>query len=243
MSSSASTHDNPALPGTRCRRRIYLMRHGDVIYFDADGRPLDPRTVPLTAAGRHQAAAAGALLAAVQFDLAICSGLTRTRETAELVLAGRDLALHEETRLKEVRGGRLVSIAPQDRERIIAYAYETATDPDGRFMGGELWSDFRTRVLDAWQAIVTRDDWRSLLLVAHDGVNRMLMSHIVGTDLAGLKAFEQDPACINMIELDVSKGIVERAYLRAVNMAAYDMVRDGRHDTVMERIHHAYAAD
>ena len=41
------------------RRRIYLMRHGDVTYFDASGRAIDPETVPLNENGREQASAAG----------------------------------------------------------------------------------------------------------------------------------------------------------------------------------------
>jgi len=233
----------PALPGTLCRRRVYLMRHGDVSYFDATGRPLDPRTVPLTVEGRQQADAAGRLLAKVGFDLAICSGLTRTRETAERVLSGRDLPLYEEPRLKEVRAGRFSEIAPPDRERIIGYAYETAAAPGACFIGGEAWNDFAARVMSAWRDIIARDDWHTLLLVAHDGVNRVLMSHIVGAGLAGLKAFEQDPACLNMIEMDVRQGRVIRAYLRATNIAAYDPIRDGHHDMVMERIYRAYAAD
>lgn len=233
-------HPAPALPGTRCRRRVYLMRHGEVCYFDADGRPLDPRTVPLTADGRRQAEAARDLLAGVRFDLAICSGLTRTRETARVVLGARGLPLQEEPRLKEVRAGRFADIPPGQRERIIGYAYETATEPDGRFIGGELWADFGTRVLAAWNELVARSDWCNLLLVAHDGVNRALMSHFVGAGLAGLKGFEQDPACINMIELDVRDSAVERVYLRAVNVAAYDLLRDGRHEMVMEGIYRGY---
>ena len=35
---------------TAVRRRVYLMRHGDVAYFDADGRPVPPDDVPLTEA-------------------------------------------------------------------------------------------------------------------------------------------------------------------------------------------------
>ena len=49
---------SPRLPRARpVRRRIYLMRHADVAYFDERGRPVDPRTVPLSAAGVEQAAA------------------------------------------------------------------------------------------------------------------------------------------------------------------------------------------
>jgi len=231
----------PALPGTRCRRRIYLMRHADVSYFDADGRPLDPRTVPLTAEGRSQAQAAARMLAEVPFDLAICSGLTRTVETARLVLGERDLPLLEEKRLREVRGGRLAEVPTEALERTVAFAYEGAADPDGGFIGGERWTDFGARVGEAWRELIARDDWLNLLVVAHDGVNRVLMSQVVGIGLAGLKAFEQDPACVNIIELDIRDGEVERAYLRAVNIAAYDLVRDGQHLMVMEKIHRNYA--
>jgi len=35
------------------RRRIYLMRHGSVTtYFDSDGKPVLPESVPLNNAGR-----------------------------------------------------------------------------------------------------------------------------------------------------------------------------------------------
>lgn len=232
----------PALPGTRCRRRIYLMRHADVSYFDADGRPLDPRTVPLTAEGRSQALAAGKMLADVRFDLAVCSGLTRTVETARIVLGERALPLADDRRLREVRGGRLAEVPPDALERTVAFAYDGAGEPDGGFIGGERWSEFATRVDEAWRDLVARDDWTNLLVVAHDGVNRVLMSQVVGIGLAGLKAFEQDPACVNIIELDIRDGSVERAYLRAVNIAAYDLVRDGQHLMVMEKIHRKYAA-
>jgi broad specificity phosphatase PhoE len=41
------------------RRRIFLMRHGDVTYFDATGRAIDPESVPLNERGREEASAAG----------------------------------------------------------------------------------------------------------------------------------------------------------------------------------------
>nr|NDG07062.1 histidine phosphatase family protein [Oxalobacteraceae bacterium] len=36
------------------RRRIYLMRHGSVTYFDSHGKPVLPESVPLNDAGRMQ---------------------------------------------------------------------------------------------------------------------------------------------------------------------------------------------
>jgi len=230
----------PASPRTALRRRIYLMRHAEVSYFDADGRPLDPRHVPLTDVGRRQARAAGAALAEVVFDLAVCSGLPRTAETARLVLGERDLPVREDARLKEVKAGRLDAVPADERERVIAYAYDGAEAMDAAFIGGECWIDFQQRVLAAWAALVARDGWQDALVVAHDAVNRVLLSHVAGAGLPGLKAFEQDPACINMIELDVDAGQVRRAFLRAVNHAPYDPARIGNRRTVMERIFRAF---
>ncbi|VVO77564.1 Adenosylcobalamin/alpha-ribazole phosphatase [Pseudomonas fluorescens] len=224
----------------RPRRRIYLMRHAEVSYFDAQGQPLDPRQVPLTARGRQQAAAAGALLAEIRFDLAICSGLPRTEETARHILHDRDLPLDAEPRLQEIRGGRLREIPRQDRERTIAYAYDGAEQPGARFIGGELWSDFAVRVNQAWAQLIARDDWQHLLIVAHDAVNRVLLGQIIGGGLGGLKGLEQDPACINIIEADIHTATIERAFIRTLNLTAYDLIRPNQQLTVMEKVWRDY---
>ena len=91
------------------RRRIYLMRHGSVTYFDSNGKPVLPESVPLNHAGRDQASAAGRVFAehGVKFDRVIVSGLPRTVETATRVLAetGQDIALEEWPEFVEIRGG------------------------------------------------------------------------------------------------------------------------------------------
>src|SRR6185369_4996989 len=78
------------------RRRIHLLRHAEVVYLQNDGSVVaDPRAVALTPAGLQQAKDVGAMLADVKFDKALCSGLPRTRQTAEAVLAGRSMTIGE----------------------------------------------------------------------------------------------------------------------------------------------------
>ncbi len=60
-----------ALEGTAGRRRIYLMRHGEVRYFDEQGQPVHPKFVDLTDRGKAQAARMGELLADIPFDRAL----------------------------------------------------------------------------------------------------------------------------------------------------------------------------
>ncbi len=93
------------------RRRILLMRHGAVEYFDEHGRPYPPDDVPLTARGVEQARAMGKAIAAsgVRIDRAITSGLVRTRTTAQQVLdaAGVTPPVEHRGELQEIRGGQL----------------------------------------------------------------------------------------------------------------------------------------
>jgi hypothetical protein len=57
-----------------------------------------------------------------------------------------------------------------------------------------------------------------------------------------VKAFEQDPACVNIIEVDHSAGRIERAFLRAVNIAPYNLTRHDEPLMVMEKIYRDYRA-
>src|SRR5262245_4797162 len=111
------------------RRRIYLMRHGEVSYFDDQGRPFRPNTVPLNAEGRAQAEAAARELAAVPLDRVVASTLDRSVETARIVSAGRGLAVETCADLCEIQPGRLTDIPPEDRERVFVGAF---TDGIGR---------------------------------------------------------------------------------------------------------------
>src|SRR3972149_8676690 len=71
------------------RRRVYLVRHAEVSYFDSAGRPYRPNTVPLNPEGRRQAEAVARALADVALDRVISSDLVRSRESAEILTAGR----------------------------------------------------------------------------------------------------------------------------------------------------------
>src|SRR5579872_3720445 len=89
------------------RRRIVLMRHAEVDYFDDAGKPFQLDTVPLNAEGRLQAQHAARELAGTPFDRAVCSGLTRSVETAALVAGHREVVVEHCLDLREIEPGRL----------------------------------------------------------------------------------------------------------------------------------------
>ena len=117
------------------RRRLYLMRHGAVSYFDAEGRPLPPDAVPLNDEGRRQAHAAAAALEAVDLDRVIASGLPRTVETARIVAPGHEVERRPE--LNEIRGGTLGSIPEEELEDAFVHAFRGVVPDESRFLGGD----------------------------------------------------------------------------------------------------------
>lgn len=228
------------------RRRLYLMRHGSVDYFLADGTPVHAESVPLNAEGRQQADAAGRLFAqcGVRFDRVIASGLPRTVQTAQRVLEASDqsLPIEHEPALQEIRGGRLAAIAPDEVEQAFLGAFQGGAEVEQqRFLGGESVGDLLDRALPAFAALRARRDWQCLLLVLHGGVNRALLS----TLMAGRRAFfgplEQQPACINVIDVglpadDAATRSAQDVVIRAINLAPTQWLHERETHTTMEKL-------
>jgi len=228
------------------RRRIYLLRHAEAAYLKADGTPVaDTRLAGLTPDGEAQARAQAQALAEVEFDRAVCSGLARTRATAGFILAGRSRPeLEIVPALEEVRGGdrgqRIV-----DMEAWIAHVanpWADAERPDGRFLGGETFAEFGGRVLPAYADLVRDTTWRTLLIVAHGGVNRVILNHVMNLPWQGAVSIEQDACCINVIDVDSEAGRVVRHLVRAINVTAYNVSKHGIVLTDMEKTAQRFAA-
>jgi probable phosphoglycerate mutase len=227
------------LEGTAARRRLYLLRHGHVAYYDEAGKPLNPKLAALTERGREEARAAGALLAGAPLDRVLCSGLARTRQTAELVAAPHGLPVEDHSDFMEIRAGRLSGVPKESREAAYVYGFEAATE-DGRFAGGDGFAAVRDRVVSAFETLVRQPDWTHLALVAHDGVNRMLLSWACGAGLSALSAFEQDYGCLNIIDVDVdvadgrAGGRVVRRLIRMANLTPGNPAKLGLHRSSLE---------
>jgi broad specificity phosphatase PhoE len=193
------------------RRRIFLMRHGDVTYFDDSGRAIDPESVPLNEQGREEASAAGREFAAqhVRFDRAIVSGLPRTIETAQRVLdaTGQHLDIETWPEWQEIRGGKLKDLSVKDIERAFLSVFDGVVPEDTRFLGGETIGDLLDRALPAIARLREDRSWDTVLLVLHGGVNRALLSHAI---TAGGRAFfghlSQATGCINALDVGEKPG-------------------------------------
>lgn len=236
-----------ALPGTTGRRRIYLMRHGFVDYTSQEVRAArDPRVARLTEEGVEEARAAGVALSEVHFDIALCSGLLRTRQTAEIVLAEHPDApeLEVEARFEEVHSGQYINFRSAEHlAATMTFCFEQAGQPDATFLeGGERFSDAMERIQLGLSDLLLRPGWSSALLVAHEVVNRMILASVIGAELGASSGFEQDTGCINIIDFDLvpdEKGertIIERGKIKATNLTPANYLKNGMNLSSLEAI-------
>ena len=185
--------------------KILLARHGETPW-NAEGRYQGQVDIPLSDVGLAQAAALGRRLQDVRIDRAVASPLARATRTAQLALGeARVPMLGFDAGLLEIAHGEweglLASeIAQRDPLRLQAWrdAPESVLMPGGESL---------QMVLDrAWPALARAcaglgaDD--TLLVVAHDAVNRVLLARILGLPLARLWTFRQAPTTLNLLEGD-----------------------------------------
>jgi probable phosphoglycerate mutase len=204
------------------------MRHAAVSYFDR-GRPLRPEDVPLTEEGIEQARAAAQALAAVRFDRVLTSGLPRAIETARIVAPGVEPESWPD--LRELEGARLGDIPEDELEHAFVHAFHGVLPEDTRFLGGETIGSLFDRVVPALDRLLADPEWDVVLAVLHGGVNRAILSYALTGERMFLGAFEQAPACINVLDVGDTGWIV-----RAVNVAPYDPVHLRGRLTTMEEL-------
>ena len=229
------------LPGTADRRRLYLMRHGHVDYFARNIAEIGLSNVTLTARGQSEAKAAGQAFSHVHFDRAVCSGYPRTEETGKIVLSHLPDAppLEVDADLVEIHGGKPMPV--KSREELIRMMnsyFERAHEPGATNLeGGEVFEAAQARAVGAIERLLEVPDWHTALVVAHEGINRLILSWACGAGLRAMSSFEQDTGCINVIDFDLGGiGDVRRALIKAVNLTPYNYLKHGMNLTSLEAI-------
>lgn len=154
-----------------------LARHGEsTLNFEnrINGDPAVP--VALTPRGREEARLLGQQVAHVRFEVCICTRFSRTRETAEIALAGRDVPIELEPLLDDIDVGDLEGL-PLENYR--AWKREhTRKDP---FPGGESLDAAALRYAQAYRKLMERPE-KAMLVVMHEIPLRYAINAADGSD-------------------------------------------------------------
>ncbi len=181
--------------------RIILVRHGETTW-NTEGRYQGQEDTPLSPRGLAQGRAAAEALKDTPIDAAVSSPLSRALTTCRFIADLHDISVKTDERLTEISHGSWEGRYADDIEARYPKEFHLwHTHPDRVQMpGGENLEDVRKRAHEALEDIATRHEGKTVLIAAHDAVNKVLLCDILGLPLGSFWQMKQDNACINVLE-------------------------------------------
>jgi alpha-ribazole phosphatase len=178
---------------------IYLIRHGEITSFKPR-RYIGRQDLPLTPKGRAQIARMAEFLSSQAIDRVICSPLSRCVQSAEIIEERLGVVPQVNPRLAEIDLGSWEGLTVAEVCERYPGQYEARGKDIARFRppGGESFQDLLDRTWPAFQAISSIANER-ITVVAHSGVNRVLLCRILDIPLTNLFRIDQDYGCLNIL--------------------------------------------
>ena len=178
---------------------IYLIRHGEIIQ-SSPRRFVGKTDLPLTEHGREQIVGVAGQLAGRGVGRLLCSPLSRCVESAGIIGAALGVVPETVPDLREIDLGAWEGLTVDEVRERFPGRYEARGRNLAGFRppGGESFADVQRRAWPAFEAATAEMD-EPLAIVAHGGVNRVLLCRILGMPLENLFRLEQHYACINIL--------------------------------------------
>lgn len=205
----------PSDPGTRSLKgepgcRVYLIRHGEVA--NADQICMNGHyDVPLSQTGQRQMQNVADALRNLPLTAVYSSDLQRTLDGARRIAAHHGLEPVAFPELRELSFGKwegmslkeLTEKHPGEMEKRIQHTERFRAD------GGETFGELAGRVVPCYEAIVKQHPRGVIAIMSHGGVNRILLSHLLGFPIANLFRIAQEYAAVNVIQYYRAQVVVE----------------------------------
>lgn len=157
---------------------MILVRHAETEYSARRAVSGDPRGAnPLTALGREQARGLAGKLAGEPIDLCVITEFARTRETADIALAGRDVPRVVVPELNDPRTGSFEG-GPLEAYRAWARGASSGDVPPG---GGESRGVLVERYARGYRKVLERPE-RTVLVVGHSLPTAYALGALEGRD-------------------------------------------------------------
>lgn len=193
------------------RTRLFLIRHGQVEGHE-ERRYNGQTNVSLTPHGRRQLEAVAGRLAGVPLDAVWSSDLDRCRYGAEQLAAMRGLGVVYRRALRELHVGEWEGRTWQELKAAYPVEWQARLDDivHYRVPGGESFLDLAHRLRPEMASLLATHPGQNVALVAHGGVNRLILLDALGAPLDRVFCLEQDYACVNVIDYFADGGCMVR---------------------------------
>ncbi|MBM2837936.1 MAG: alpha-ribazole phosphatase [Deltaproteobacteria bacterium] len=191
--------------------RLFLVRHGEVTNHEGEFRYNGHIDVDLSDLGLSQMKAVAGRLATESIKGIYSSDLIRTMRGASAIAEKHGISPVADKRLKEVAAGRWEGLTFNEvHERFPDESHVRFEDLVNYRIkeGGESLRDMAARVIPALNEIIVKHRGESVAMVAHGGVNRVILCHALNLPLENFFRLEQDYGCMNIIDFYESTALV-----------------------------------
>ena len=181
--------------------RLHLLRHGQVEGFE-EKRYNGQNDVHLTAHGRQQSAAFAGRLQHLKLTGIYSSDLYRCRMAADQIALLQAVQPVYKEELRELHIGDWQGQTWQQLQRDYAELWQARLDDIVHVAppAGESLLQMAERVRPAIKQIISAHVGEEIVIVAHGGVNRVILLDAIGASLERLFNIEQDFGCHNIID-------------------------------------------
>jgi Fructose-2,6-bisphosphatase len=183
--------------------RVILTRHGEVEGIEPP-RFRGRMDLVLTERGRRQAQALAKTLAAQYRPAAICtSPMTRCRDTGAVIGAACGMSACVQPGIDDIDYGQWQWKSHEETRTQFPDDFALWKDAPQwmRFPGGESLQDVASRTADAFRELLQRYANDTIVIVAHDSINRVILLQALDLPLSRYWHIEQGPCCINLLDL------------------------------------------
>lgn len=181
--------------------RLYLIRHGQVINHH-EYRYVGHTDVEITDLGVQQMENIADFLSRTKIAAVYSSDLRRSTRGGEMIGERFGLTAVQLHAFRELNLGRWEGLTRE--EGVERYPEEADLQfrdlATTRVKGGENLADLHERVMPALQTILAKHHGKEVCIVAHGGVNRVILCDAMGLPLENFFRIEQDYGCLNVIE-------------------------------------------
>ncbi len=190
--------------------RLFLVRHGQVVGFDqllANGHT----DVDITEVGKIQMESLAERLRLVNIQAIYSSDLKRAETGARILGRYHDVIHHIGPELRELYFGDWEGMSMAEINDSYPGELERRRKDIKNFRppgGGESMLDLSERVIPCFQKILEEQKGKEILIVAHGGVNRVILCNALGLDLMNIFNIQQDYGCLNIIDYYPDSAIV-----------------------------------
>lgn len=156
--------------------KIYYVRHGQTDLNLAKKMQGGGTEKELNETGVSQAYNTKKELENVKYDLVICSPMKRAKQTAEIINEGRDIPIITDERIRERKLGEYEGRDVTEEMENNIWDYKL----NYNIPNGENLHDFEKRIDEFFDDIKEKYHDKSVLIVAHGGIAKVIKAHLYG---------------------------------------------------------------